>query len=148
MSTKDIDLLKQELSSHIDVVISEKFKVIEKALKVQDRKINSIQNTVDVTEDELTQDRKDIGDLKIAQQGINTQFQEFRDMMGRQTETIIRKVTDSVEEKLHKVGEKMAEPVKDQVDKALTDFVSTDPKIDKRPSWWSIMKSKLKIWNS
>lgn len=125
MQENELQEVKKAVRDVVLTAIEEKLKPLEKLINEVGNKTDSIQKVVDLTESETSQDRKDFGDMKILQQNISAQFDDFRGMMSQLVEKIGIKVERKVGEAIDTVSEQVTKNVQPSVKKTLTDFVAT-----------------------
>lgn len=124
MQENELQKLKQELRSFIATCIDAKFSSLETQIKKVSGKVDSVQKTVDLTESEMSNDRRDIGDLKILQKEAALLLDEIRQAFPKQTEKIAFKIKEHVDKAIDTAAEKMTGSVQPAVKKTLTDFVA------------------------
>lgn len=108
--TPEIEEISPSLEKLIVATIEANFKSVKE-------QVENIQKTVDTTNSQLADDRKDISDMKVNQEKIEAIVKGLRDDLHRQTKTITNKVDEHLEGVPDVVALTTADTINEQMDK-------------------------------
>lgn len=121
-----VERLEGTISSLIEKVVKKRFEGLEK-------KIDSIQRSIDILEGDISEDRKNIGEMTIAQVTIKSEISEMRKLVHKQTKKVGDKVVEEMGRAQDKMTDHVVEVVQPTVQDTLNEFVADKPQIVKKP---------------
>jgi tetrahydromethanopterin S-methyltransferase subunit G len=116
------ETITDNLRKHLQVIVQEEFKRI-------DKRLDSIDRILSTLSDDTSDDRKDFGHMKVSLASIDQSLKEMMDITGKQTKTIVNKVSDKVDTIEEKV-QNAVDTVPEKTKNGLQDFiVGARPKV-------------------
>lgn len=87
--------------------------IVEAKLEQIVKKVDTLQRTVDKTNEQLGEDRKDISDVKVSQKKIEAIVNGARDDIESQTKRVISEVKENLQPMPDIVGEAVSDAIGD-----------------------------------
>jgi Mg2+ and Co2+ transporter CorA len=128
----DIDELTDKITEKITAKFEERFRNIEKQL-------DSIDRITSNTSDDLKEDRKDLGHIKVNSAGTEQGIKELIDMSAKSSEDIATVVGQQIKSELKHTSDKIAEKVQPTIADGLKKFLKISKngvELKKKKRFW------------
>lgn len=103
--------------------------------------LTSIQKSLDIWMSDMDEDRKHLGEMRIAQKTLAVQMEGLIEMTDTQTERITERVTEHTKEAIENATEQVAEIVEPAMETAVDKIKKAIPLLQK-PRWWERLKRR------